>query len=282
MLQYIDGPCGWSLTAPVELRRVARGGASAWHDYTTSHFLGGSHSEVVRTTSFPDLPFESGMQIELLTARLASSLRKTGFEFASVEDMNATGFQGAFSTALDLIRTVPPLLGTVAGLCRSLHVIVASESDLDASFSDPSLPFSVFVSCPPPRARWREERLAENIVHEALHLQLSLVESAEPLVIDGRSDTRLFSPWKNEPRTVQGLLHGVYVFGNLRYFWSRIAHEATEYSTFAERRIEEIDSELTTVEHLSAHPALTAMGRHLATTMLGSPSRAGPRRDAVL
>ncbi len=270
MIEYIDGPCGWTQTAPAELRRLARGGASAWRDYATSRCLGGSDPEVVRTASFPDLPFESGMQIELLTARLAGSLRKAGFEFASVEDMNATGFRGALSTALDIIRTVPPLLGTVAGLCRSLHVIVTSDSDFDASFSDPSLPFSVFVSCPPPTARWREERLAENIVHEALHLQLSLVESAEPLIVDSRSEARLFSPWKNELRTVHGLMHGVYVFANLRYFWNCIASANAERSSFAERRIDEIDRELAVVQDFSNHAALTSAGRRLARTLLFS------------
>lgn len=270
MLEYIDGPCSWSLTAPVELRRVARGGASAWRNYSTSGFLGGSNPEIVHTASFPDLTVESGMQIELLPATLAGGLRKAGYEFASLADMNATGFQDALSTALDLIRTVPPLLGTVAGLCRSLHVIVASESDLDASFSDPSLPFSVFVSCPPPTARWREERLAENIAHEALHLQLSLVESVKPLVVDSRSEARLFSPWKNELRTVHGLMHGVYVFANLRYFWNCIASANAERSFFAERRIDEIDRELAVVQDFSNYAALTSTGRRLARALLFS------------
>ena len=130
-------------------------------------------------------------------------LSKGGLELATEEDMNETGFHGVLSNALDLVRSVPPLLGTVAGLCRSLHVLIATGIDFDSSYSDPSLPYSIFVSCPPPTALHRVERLAENIVHEALHLQLSLVEAAEPLVLENQEETRLFSPWKNEPRTVQ-------------------------------------------------------------------------------
>jgi len=210
------------------------------------------------------------MQLELLPEALSGRLRKRGLEFASEEDMNETGFQGVLSNAIVLIRNVPPLLGTVAGLCRSLHVLVASGIDFDSSYSDPSLPFSIFVSCPPPTALNRVERLAENIVHEALHLQLSLVEAAEPLVLENQEKVRLFSPWKNEPRTLHGILHGVYVFGNLRYFWNCVANSSPQFSAFAGQRIEEINRELATVAQLPTKPALSAMGQQLAKFLLHS------------
>jgi len=210
------------------------------------------------------------MQIELLPEAPSGRLRKRGLELASEEDMNETRFQEVLSNAVDLIRNVPPLLGTVAGLCRSLHVLIASGIDFDSSYSDPSLPFSIFVSCPSPTALTRVERLAENIVHEALHLQLSLVEAAEPLVLENQEKMCLFSPWKNEPRTAHGILHGVYVFGNLRYFWNCVAGSTQQFSAFAEQRIEEIDHELATVVQLPTNPALSAMGQRLAKSLLHS------------
>ena len=268
MIEFIDGPCGWTGEAPACLRRQAPGGTSAWRNYSTARFLRDSDPVVLRTVDFGGLKTDSGMQIELLPDVPAGGLRTAGLEFASEEYMIEMGFQGVLADALDLIAKVPPLLGTVAGLCRSLHVLVPTDIDFDASYSDPSLPFSIFVSCPPTTTRHRVERLAENIVHETLHLQLSLVEHAEPLVVDTPDESRLFSPWKGEPRTVHGLLHGVYVFGNLRYFWRHIADDTTPDATFAERRIEEIDGELVTVQHLSTNPSLTEMGQRLATTLL--------------
>ena len=270
MIEYIDGPCGWTRAAPTYLRRNAPHGASKWHNYSTARFLTGLDPIIVRTVRFADLEIDSGIQIELLPEALFDMLSKGGLKLATEEDMNETGFHGVLSNALSLVRIVPPLLGTVTGLCRSLHVLVATGIEFDSSYSDPTLPFSIFVSCPPPTALNRVERLAENIVHEALHLQLSLVEAAEPLVLENQEETCLFSPWKNEPRTVHGILHGVYVFGNLRYFWNFVAGSTPQYSAFAERRIEEIDRELATVSQFPTNSALSAMGQQLAKSLLHS------------
>ena len=141
-------------------------------------------------------------------------------------------------------------------------------TDFDTSYSDPSLPLSVFVSCPLPAERNRVERLAENIVHEALHLQLSLVERIQPLVIDDSDEELVVSPWKEEWRTVRGLLHAVYVFGNLRSFWKGVAAERPESSSFARARIQTIDSEMARATHLAGDRTLTAAGRRLATSIL--------------
>ena len=270
MIEYINGPCCWTQAAPTYLRRHAPHGAPKWHDYSTARFLSGLDPMIVRTVHLTDLEIDSGIQVELLPDTLFGLLSKGGLELASEEEMNETDFCGVLSSALDLVRNVPALLGTVAGLCRSLHVLIATGIDFDSSYSDPSLPFSIFVSCPPPTAINRVERLAENIVHEALHLQLSLVEAAEPLVLKNQDDTSLFSPWKNERRTAHGILHGVYVFGNLRYFWNRVAGSTPQYSAFAERRIEEIDRDLATVAQFPTNSALTAMGQQLAKSLLHS------------
>ena len=170
--------------------------------------------------------------------------------------------------SLDLIRLVRPLHGTVAGMCRSLHVLLASCRHLDTSYSDPSLPFSIFVSCPPVTEKNRVERLAENVIHEALHLQLSLVERTEPLIIDGAQHELVFSPWKEGDRTMRGLLHAVYVFGNLRYFWKRVAANCPNSSTFAENHIETINQEMSSIHHLLDSPLLTATGRCLASSSI--------------
>ena len=177
-------------------------------------------------------------------------------------------FRRTLVSSLEFIGMDLPIEGTVAGLCRSLHVLVASGRDFDVSYSDPTLPLSVFVSCPLPAERNRVERLAENIVHEALHLQLSLVERIQPLVIDDSDEELVVSPWKEEWRTVRGLLHAVYVFGNLRSFWKGVAAERPESSSFARARIQTIDSEMARATHLAGDRTLTAAGRRLATSIL--------------
>ena len=268
MIEFIDGPCGWNREAPARLRRQAAGGASAWREYSTSRFLHDLEPVVLHTTEDLCPRFPSDTQVELLPEAVAQGWRNPGLEFASVAEMNEAQFLQLLERSLDLIRTVPPLHGTVAGLCRSLHLLVASGRDVDVSYSDPGLPFSVFVSCPPSTERNRVERLAENIMHEALHLQLTLVETVETLVTRRTGEISVFSPWKHERRTVRGLVHAVYVFGNLRYFWQQVAAESPSYLSFAQARIETIRREMEAAMHLLASPGLTTMGRRLASSFL--------------
>ncbi len=265
MLEFIDGPCGWNRLAPARLRQLAVH-ISMWQEYSTARYLDDEDPIVLHTVGISDSPINSGVNVELLPEAVACRWRN--LEFATESNMTDLRFPEVLVNSLDLVRAVLPLQGTVAGLCRSLHLLVASSRDCDVSYSDPSLPFSVFVSCPPATDRNQVERLAENIVHEALHLQLTLVEKVEPLVVDAPGQAPVFSPWKNECRDVRGLIHAVYVFGNLRCFWKRVAADWPDSSPFARTRVEIIDSELEAARQFVTSRFLTAMGRRLARSYL--------------
>ena len=306
--EYVAGACSWDPVAPLRLRRKALKKVSEWRSYSTAQFLDGlqetrllgrvqdghvprvrsqpfgpgecterrgsgpcdepSNPTVLHTIDVADSQFDSAMSVELLPSSLTQRWQSIGLRFATESDISDMRFMETLAKSLDLIRLVRPLHGTVAGMCRSLHVLLASCRHLDISYSDPSLPFSIFISCPPAPEKNRVARLAENIIHEALHLQLSLVERVEPLVIYGAEHELLFSPWKEGERTMRGVLHAVYVFGNLRYFWKRVAANCPNSSTFAENRIETINQEMTSVRHLLDSPLLTATGRCVASSSI--------------
>lgn len=265
MIEFIDRPCGWSPAAPSSMRELANGGAPAWHQYSTAKYLNGSDPKIVSVLLFA--PSDLRIHVELLPNSLARRWEGIGLQFASETEVDCLDTRRVLNDSIELMLTVPPLMGTVAGLCRSLHLLRSVE-DSDSSFSDPDLPFSVFVSCPPPTVQSRVERLAESIAHEALHLQLSLVETAVPLVVDSVDTVPIFSPWKGERRTTRGLLHGVYVFANLRCFWMRVAARSTSCSPWAAARVNEINLEMRQATHLAESPALTAIGRRFATSFL--------------
>ena len=270
MIEYIDGPCCWNRVTPSLLREQASDGASTWRNYSTARFLNGSDPRVICIEEFPELDFHSGVQVELLPKVLLRRWQRFGLQFATEEQLNDIGFREVFLRSLDLIRMADPILGTVAGLCRSVHVLVSSDMDMDTSYSDPSLPFSIFVSCPLMMEPNSVERLTENIVHEVLHLQLSLVEKSQPLADETPAQQSVFSPWKKEYRTVQGLVHSVYVFGNVRCFWKLISSRHTQYSSFAETRIEAIDNDLIDAKELVNNATLTMFGRRLVKSFLES------------
>lgn len=270
MIEFIEGPCCWDWRAPAKLREQVFGDASAWQAYSTSRFLDGSNPEILYSIECSRHAVDSAVNVERLSPVLAARWENIGLQFASEADLSKMEFRRNLVSSLEYIGMHHPIEGTVAGLCRSLHVLVASGRDFDVSYSDPSLPLSVFVSCPLPAERNRVERLAENIVHEALHLQLSLVERVQPLVVDDPDEEPVYSPWKDEWRTVRGLVHAVYVFGNLRNFWKDVASKRPGTSSFAQGRIHTIDAEIAGAAHLVENRSLTAAGRRLATSILSS------------
>ena len=270
--EFVGGPCRWDWLTPARLRGRVHEDTSMWRSYSTSRHLDGLeptvlHSvEVVAPVADPGL--DPGLNVELLPDTAARRRRHPGLRFATREQIRDMQFVETLAKSLDLIKIVRPLQGTIAGTCRSLHVLLPPALDVDVSCSEPSLPCSIFVSCPPATEKDRVERLAENLVHEALHLQLSVVERLEPLVSEIPREEPVFSPWRGEGRTVRGLLHAVYVFGNLRFFWGQVASSRPGSASFARARIETIDSELAAASHLLESRSLTPAGRRLATSFL--------------
>lgn len=264
--EFIGGPCCWGRFAPASLRSSV----PEWKTYSTSRFLGVADTEMLDVFDTGVSSVARGLSIELLPPTLADRWQSIGLRFATIAEIEKLGFRKTLTKSLDLIRVVGPLQSTVSSLCRSLHPLLAPDTKIDVSYSDPDVPFSIFVSCPPDTERDAVERLAENLIHEALHLQLSLVECAEPLITDASKDKRVFSPWAGEGRTVRGLLHAVYVFGNVRFFWEHIVSNVPDSASFAQTRIATINEEMGKAVHLARNDWLTATGQRLASSLLAA------------
>jgi HEXXH motif-containing protein len=157
--------------------------------------------------------------VELLQDDLARQCAGDQLRFFSAEEVLSSAVFVPLLEALALLNTVSTVIPTIGSLVRALHLIDPQNDELDISFSKPRLPFSAFVSVPGPRARASSLRIAEALLHEAMHLQLSLVEAIVPLVRETPSS--FFSPWRNEYRTAQGILHALYVFRAIDAFLDR-------------------------------------------------------------
>ena len=169
-----------------------------------------------------------------------------------------------FPTALDLIRAVPSLYNTISLYLRSLHILEAPTDDHDVSHSDPAVPFSIFVSVPPSGSRCRM-RLAESIIHETMHLQLSIIEKLLPLV--EQPGALQFSPWQQALRPVSGLLHGLYVFTVIHNFFDFIVLSdvlTSDERKFANSRRREIANEVGQLSSLGWTDSLSTIGSCLA------------------
>lgn len=157
--------------------------------------------------------------------------------------------------AAEELDSVNTLADTVGCLARSIHLLKA-PIDHDISHSSPNLPFSVFVSIPEPNERDANLRVAESFIHESMHLQLTLLDAVEPLV--GTSGAGGYSPWKQEIRPVEGLLHGIYVFAVIYQALGVLADLRPASQPYCVKRRNAIQAE---VGILSAQPdGLSATG----------------------
>jgi hypothetical protein len=143
--------------------------------------------------------------------------------------------------AAGVLEGVETLADTVGCLVRSIHLLQAPK-DHDVSHSSPQLPFSIFVSIPEPAERDASLRVAESLIHESMHLQLSLIDTIEPLV--NTVEAGGYSPWKREFRPVEGLLHGLYVFAVIHQTLGFIAESQPASQRYCIKRRNEIKSEV--------------------------------------
>lgn len=156
--------------------------------------------------------------------------------------------EGILEEAVTLIRTtMPAVLEEMPETTQYLSPIRpkdAGSSELP-SFSSPALPGVIFVGVKQGDGRWADARhLAESCVHEHLHNRLYLLDEATPLTICTEEPRSYFSPWKRAMRGIDGMLHAIYVFSHIAWFWRRAGDRLPELRRYADRCVEE------QVEHL--------------------------------
>lgn len=243
----------------------------AFSEYSTSGLLG------ERAVAFVQLPIaavQTGAQtirLEALAAPVESYFALKGIGFYGAAELNAPRVSETLTEAFDLIGLVPTLSDSVRALVKSMHVLNPPNAASDVSFSKPEIPFSIFVSVPRQRVAHDSFRVAEAIVHEAMHLQLSLVEQRVPLVCG--DEYRFFSPWKQGPRNTAGILHGLYVFAVIDGWLERLPESLR--CDYTNRRRAEIERQINLNKAFSEAAELTPEGRMLLRTIMVRFARAG-------
>lgn len=192
-----------------------------------------------------------------------------GLDFPGNGEVEADLVRERLAAAFDRIARVPGAAAAVGAVLAALHVLRPEGPDFDVSYSDPDLPFSIFVGIDRCPAENGALRLAESILHECMHLQLTLIEGILPMIV-GVGD-RLHSPWQDRMRPVQGILHGLYVFRVIQDFHRALLEDGqlTEAEgAYLGRRIAGIEEEAGSVRSLADSGDLTQEGRELAALLL--------------
>ena len=166
----------------------------------------------------------------------------------------------------EVIAGVPGLWPIVDRRVDRIAIVGGVEGCFDISHSDPAWPGIVLVSVPPPSAV-SDLRLAEGVIHEAMHHHLSALEDSVLLV---REECLLYSPWRNTNRPASGVLHGLFVFACVADAFQKLiglGGLSEEGLRHAKRRIDDIRGNFEGVDHQGLCAVLTGRGRaiHLAT-----------------
>ena len=124
-----------------------------------------------------------------------------------------------------LIATVcPGVMGEMQHTARYLSPIRPMTGDRAPSFSSSNLPGVIFVGTHNSEGRlYPFDLLAEACLHEHLHNRLYLLDQSAPLTNPAENPKTYYSPWKQTERPVDGMLHAIYVFANLAWFWRAIS-----------------------------------------------------------
>ncbi|WP_375459853.1 HEXXH motif-containing putative peptide modification protein [uncultured Enterovirga sp.] len=198
------------------------------------------------------------------TREVECELKGRGFTFAP----NARVCVSNLRAAASLLATAPSLEGAVERSVGEVVLLVAPPG-YDVSHSEPRWPETVFISVPGEEGQVGALRTLENVVHEAMHLQLTTFEGSSPLVAD--CDARMLSPWRREHRDLRGVLHGAYVFRCISAFFQckALGEQLDAFGAkYTERRRREIADELRMVDYDHLSCGLTLAGRDFLDALL--------------
>ena len=272
-------PIDWTADLPATLRQIGVGDlvnprGFDFESYGTARMMAGSARQarqIIGNIDPPDGVNGGRVLLECLPPSDVAELEAVGLSLDAFGDSTATERIGVLKQAWEVVHTVwPGLSSSIGCLVRCVHLLKAPSPELDCSYSRPDLPFSVFLSVPGRGARARIERVTEALVHETMHLQLSLVERRIPLVESDRPEAVAFSPWRGGERSVGGVLHALYVFVVVRRLWQYAARKSLRVldRQFAEARVRAIREEVVRTRHLVASSGLTSEGRQLVRQLL--------------
>ena len=137
-------------------------------NYSTQFFIKGSSEDKLAVVHV----LSNQLPVFEVPASLEGNF-ENGISYSSqgIKDSNALP---CLEAAFNVLGQDESLAATIHQLIANLHLIKANDDGYDISFSLPDIPFSAFVSVPSVPVKNDALRVAEEILHEAMHLQLTL------------------------------------------------------------------------------------------------------------
>lgn len=209
----------------------------------------------------------SNIKIELPSDDLKEFYEKHGIEPAAISTIESANEITKISSALRMLQHIEPVHNFILKIVQSIQLIKAEYPDTDVSYSHPEIPFSIFFSVCDEISMISDLRVAESILHEAMHLKLTLIENIVPLIVPDAKGL-YFSPWRDEPRPARGVLHGLFVFKALLDFFESIIKTSVTEKEYIQSRINQIKNDLFQLKDFALCPDLTKDGAVLVKSLM--------------
>lgn len=210
------------------------------------------------------------IKIELPSENLKGFYVKHGIEPVEVTTTESSEETAKVLSALAMLRHIAPVYDFILKIVKSIQLIKAEYSETDVSYSHPEIPFSIFFSICEEVSIISDLRVAESILHEAMHLKLTLIENHIDLIQPDSKET-FYSPWREEERPLRGVLHGIFVFKAIKDFYNLLIPQYQKNPLeikFIKFRIHEIEKDFETLKAFPSSQGLSNYGKLFASKLL--------------
>lgn len=188
-----------------------------------------------------------------------------GLRTVSESELVSKSIGQEVQVALNVLGHCQSMLSIVSSVVWCVVIIESDSPDTDVSYSDPQVPFSIYVSVPPKESQADTLRLAESILHESMHLYLTLIEQEEPMVRSSSNSLMAYSPWRDCLRPLNGVLHGAFVFRAIKDFFTRLrtVHLSPAEHNHIRSRLQQIEDDFGSLQLRDFRDELTPFGTDL-------------------
>ena len=211
----------------------------------------------------------SPIKIVLPSISLQPFYEEHGLQPLAIQDALSKHSIDKVKRALDFFKKIPELEDFIITIVQSIQLLKSEDDETDISYSHPDVPFSIFVSICERNSEIADLRVAESILHEAMHLLLTLIEGVVPLVLLD-SKAVYYSPWRDEERPIRGVLHGMFVFKGILDFYKISNSKSTDQQTtnFLNERILAIEGQIAILTEFAESPGLTSEGQKIVLNLM--------------
>lgn len=213
---------------------------------------------------------DTNIKLALPAAALQSFYDEHGLYVSDIQNKK-NNIVVKVESALEVIRRVPEVFSFINKIVKSMQIIDAEYLDTDTSYSHPNIPFSIFFSVCEEESIISDFRVAESVLHEAMHLMLTLIETHVELIGLNSKET-FYSPWRDEPRQIRGVLHGLFVFRGLLGFYKLMENifSTSNELGYIQLRIDQIKRDIYQLKEFASCSDLTKDGAILTANLLPS------------